>query len=492
MNTSPLFTEKRTISNSSLLLKRFIIDPISISGNRMRSENRFIVTILLLCFTFFGYAQKDKDIIPTVDCIRYAGNGIYQASFGYENPTKKEIVIDENGSIIKTNNGKRVAKGLNKFKGGTNQKVFTKEFGAHDFIEWTIVSNNNSHTVVANINSLECELKDEGFIFPVYGQGDGKSGDIIGQELSALADDVAGDTPSDLVFQINNEKVLIEIVPIDGRMGEVISLLGSQFGVLDSDFLLHDQDNPSDPAVFLAGLSAIDVYFPIASLLELNSYYTQINFVRPLYPAMKHSFGDELFDDGSTGNAISQGDVTQGSDIVRESFRLIDSEGNVVEDEECELFYKPANYNQGKFYGLKTLRFGLEKSKNAMTVRMANDIGMSGIKRYGEDTGIYDEVKPELAWAWGAGETTLLRLANAYSALVNGGKAVTPTILDRVQDGQGKTIFVNGDKACAECQQEEFYGGPPPELPDDRAVVILQVLFQPLLALNVEMVGGLV
>ena len=143
-----------------------------------------------------------------------------------------------------------------------------------------------------------------------------------------------------------------------------------------------------------------------------------------------------------------------------------------AEEDECERFYKPSNYNTGKFYGLSTLRLGLEKSRNAMTVRLANDIGMTPVNEYARRFGIYDETKPELAWALGAGETTLLRLANAYSTLVNGGKAVTPTILDRVQDGQGNTIFVNGDKTCEACQQDEFRGGPPPELPDEREVVI--------------------
>lgn len=143
-----------------------------------------------------------------------------------------------------------------------------------------------------------------------------------------------------------------------------------------------------------------------------------------------------------------------------------------AEEDECERFYKPSNYNTGKFYGLSTLRLGLEKSRNAMTVRLANDIGMTPVNEYARRFGIYDETKPELAWALGAGETTLLRLATAYSALANGGKAVTPTILDRVQDGQGKTIFVNGDKRCEACLQDEYYGGPPPELPDERAVII--------------------
>ncbi|WP_051279151.1 penicillin-binding protein 1A [Hellea balneolensis] len=143
-----------------------------------------------------------------------------------------------------------------------------------------------------------------------------------------------------------------------------------------------------------------------------------------------------------------------------------------AEEDECERFYKPSNYNTGKFYGLSTLRLGLEKSRNAMTVRLANDIGMTPVNAYARRFGIYDETKPELAWALGAGETTLLRLATAYSALANGGKAVTPAILDRVQDGQGKTIFVNGDKVCELCLQDEYYGGPPPELPDEREVII--------------------
>ncbi|RKQ71263.1 penicillin-binding protein 1A [Litorimonas taeanensis] len=145
---------------------------------------------------------------------------------------------------------------------------------------------------------------------------------------------------------------------------------------------------------------------------------------------------------------------------------------DVVEEDECERFYKPSNYNAGKFYGLSTLRLGIEKSRNAMTVRLANEIGMAPIMNLSERFGIYDEAKPELAWALGAGETTLIRLATAYSEMINGGKAVEPSILDRVQDGQGNTIFVNGDVVCETCQQEEYMGGPPPELPDLREQVI--------------------
>ena len=139
---------------------------------------------------------------------------------------------------------------------------------------------------------------------------------------------------------------------------------------------------------------------------------------------------------------------------------------------QCERFYKPSNYDAGKFYGLSTLRLGLEKSRNAMTVRLANDIGMQPIMDISKRFGIYDNPQPELAWALGAGETTLLELATAYSEMINGGKAITPTILDRVQDGAGKTIFVHDDVQCASCQQEEYEGGPPPKLPDLRPQII--------------------
>lgn len=140
--------------------------------------------------------------------------------------------------------------------------------------------------------------------------------------------------------------------------------------------------------------------------------------------------------------------------------------------DECERFYKPENFNAGRYYGLSTLRLGIEKSRNAMTVRLANDIGMAPIMRTSKRFGIYDEPRPELAWALGAGETTLLRLATAYSMMINGGKHIVPSILDRVQDGQGKTIFLNGELTCPECQQDEYTGQAPPILPDEREQVI--------------------
>lgn len=152
---------------------------------------------------------------------------------------------------------------------------------------------------------------------------------------------------------------------------------------------------------------------------------------------------------------------------------VLDENGDEIAEKECgPVYYKPANFNAGKFYGLSTLRLGLEKSRNAMTVRLANDIGMTVIGQYGRNFGIYDETKPELAWALGAGETTLLRLAAAYGGLVNGGKKLTPTLLDRVQDNQGKTIYIHDKRVCPECKMETWNGEKPPELPDERAEIL--------------------
>ena len=144
----------------------------------------------------------------------------------------------------------------------------------------------------------------------------------------------------------------------------------------------------------------------------------------------------------------------------------------IAEEDECERFYKPENYNEGNFYGLSTLRLGVEKSRNAMTVRLANEMGMAPVMKLSQRFGIYETPLPELAWALGAGETTLMKLATAYSAMINGGKAVEPRILDRVQDGSGVTVFNAFDIDCFDCLQDEYTGAPPPELADNRVQVI--------------------
>lgn len=118
-------------------------------------------------------------------------------------------------------------------------------------------------------------------------------------------------------------------------------------------------------------------------------------------------------------------------------------------------FYRPQNYSE-RFYGMSTLRLGLELSRNVMTVRLAQEMGMEPIAEYGERFGIYDDLEPVLAMSLGAGETTLWRLVTAYGALVNGGARIEPTIIDRVQDRDGNTIYVHDPRASDEYDVDEW------------------------------------
>jgi penicillin-binding protein 1A len=129
--------------------------------------------------------------------------------------------------------------------------------------------------------------------------------------------------------------------------------------------------------------------------------------------------------------------------------------------------WKPGNYS-GKFYGPSTLRLGIELSRNLMTVRLAQTIGMEKVVNYAEKFGVVDSMPAVLSMSLGAAETTVLHLTNAYSELVNGGKKVTPTLIDRIQDRRGKVIYRRDDRPCAECQDVVYNGQTPPELPDNR------------------------
>ena len=137
--------------------------------------------------------------------------------------------------------------------------------------------------------------------------------------------------------------------------------------------------------------------------------------------------------------------------------------------------WRPGNY-QDHYLGPTPLRVGVEKSKNLMTVRLAQNIGMSQVVDVARRFGIYDDLPPVLSMALGAGETTLMRLATGYAMLVNGGRKVTPTIIDRVQDRQGKTIYRHDARPCEGCLltgQANAGGAPPavPQVPDNREQV---------------------
>jgi penicillin-binding protein 1A len=132
----------------------------------------------------------------------------------------------------------------------------------------------------------------------------------------------------------------------------------------------------------------------------------------------------------------------------------------------------PKNYEAGSAAGPSTLRFGVEHSRNLMTVRLARDMGMPIIAEYARRFGVYDNLMPALSMALGAGETTLMRMVNGYSMLANGGKQVKATLIDRIQDRYGRTIWSHDTRKCPDCTAREWTGQNEPELVDDRKQII--------------------
>ena len=128
--------------------------------------------------------------------------------------------------------------------------------------------------------------------------------------------------------------------------------------------------------------------------------------------------------------------------------------------------WKPENYGK-KFYGPSTLRMGLEKSRNLMTVRIAQDLGLKKIVNFSEQLGIYDKPSELLSISLGSAETTLLKLTSAYCSFVNGGKLVKPILIDRIQDSEGNTIFNNEKRKCLNCNEISPLSKTYPEIKDD-------------------------
>jgi len=133
--------------------------------------------------------------------------------------------------------------------------------------------------------------------------------------------------------------------------------------------------------------------------------------------------------------------------------------------------WKPDNFSN-KFYGPSPMRVGIEQSRNLMTVRLAQAIGMPAVVDTALRFNIVDRLDPVLSMSLGAGETTVLRLTAAYAMLVNGGKKITPSLIDRVQDRNGKTIFRHDARSCDGCDYVRWVGQPVPVLPDTREQLV--------------------
>jgi penicillin-binding protein 1A len=150
---------------------------------------------------------------------------------------------------------------------------------------------------------------------------------------------------------------------------------------------------------------------------------------------------------------------------------------SIILDEPIEVdqgngeIWSPQNF-EGKSGGPHTLRFGVEHSINQMTVRLARDIGMPLIVEYAKRFGIYDDLPPFLSMSLGAGETTVMRMVTAYSMFANGGKRIKGTLIDRIQDRWGNTIYRHDERICQGCDAAKWADQDEPKLIDKREQVI--------------------
>jgi len=133
--------------------------------------------------------------------------------------------------------------------------------------------------------------------------------------------------------------------------------------------------------------------------------------------------------------------------------------------------WEPKNYGGG-FAGPSTLREGIERSRNLMTVRLANDMGMNLVAEYAERFGVYDKMLPVLAMSLGSGETTVMRMVSAYAVMANGGKHIVPSLIDRIQDRYGKTVFKHDERVCEGCNAQAWEQQAEPQLVDNAEQVL--------------------
>ena len=143
----------------------------------------------------------------------------------------------------------------------------------------------------------------------------------------------------------------------------------------------------------------------------------------------------------------------------------------VIDQGEGLKTWKPENYGK-KFYGPSTLRTGIEKSRNLMTVRVAQKLGFEKISLTTSNFGIYEDIPELLSVSLGSAETTLVKLTNGYSTFVNGGKKVTPIFIDRIQDRRGKTIFNADKRKCIGCEDISYLKDQVPIIEDNEKQII--------------------
>ncbi len=133
--------------------------------------------------------------------------------------------------------------------------------------------------------------------------------------------------------------------------------------------------------------------------------------------------------------------------------------------------WKPVNYSK-KFYGLMTLRQGIEKSRNLMTVRLAQDVGMDKVSAEAKKMGVNPNLPHLLSMSLGAGETRLINMASAYAIMVNGGKKIEPYLIERIQNRKGSTIYKHDTRECKDCSPDKWENQSVPQLEDNREQIV--------------------
>ena len=133
--------------------------------------------------------------------------------------------------------------------------------------------------------------------------------------------------------------------------------------------------------------------------------------------------------------------------------------------------WRPKNASH-KFYGPTPLRTGIERSRNLMTIRLAQEIGMPVVASYAERFGVYEDMGPYLANSLGSEETTLYKMVTAYAMFANGGERIEPTLVDRIQDRTGETIYRHDERDCVDCQVASLDAGAVPRILTNRAQVM--------------------
>ncbi|HWD28450.1 MAG TPA: penicillin-binding transpeptidase domain-containing protein, partial [Rhizomicrobium sp.] len=150
------------------------------------------------------------------------------------------------------------------------------------------------------------------------------------------------------------------------------------------------------------------------------------------------------------------------SKVLDAPFSMDDGSGKI---------WHPKNFEK-HFLGMTTLRRGIELSRNLMTIRLAQAVGMDKVVQYPIRFGAYDHLQPLLSNSIGSGETTLLKQVTGYSVFVNGGKKIIPSLIDRIQDRNGKTIWRHDGRACDGCNLPDYHGQQEPLLADTREQVL--------------------